>query len=234
MSDRSIAIIPARGGSKRIPHKNIRDFCGRPIISYAIDAAKRCGRFEEIMVSTDSEEIAEIAKKYGASVPFMRSSATAGDLATTEDVLLEVVDEYRNRGQEFKYLTCIYPTAALIEPETISKAIDIMAEHEPAVVIPLLQFSYPPQRAFVIGEDGYAKYDNPEHVRTRSQDLEPMYHDSGQFYVYNVKKLIEQKGDIEDDYYPIILSEMDAQDIDNISDWQLAEMKYKIKKGSLD
>ncbi|MCR5590535.1 MAG: pseudaminic acid cytidylyltransferase [Lachnospiraceae bacterium] len=226
---KSIAIIPARGGSKRIPQKNIRDFCGKPIISYAIDTAKSCGFFDEVMVSTDSEEIAKIARKYGAEVPFMRSEATAGDHATTEDVLLEVLDEYKKRGEEFSYLTCIYATAALIDPETMAEALKIMEEKEPAVVIPLIQYSYPPQRCFVIREDGSAAYKNPEYTRTRSQDLEPLYHDAGQFYVYNVRKLIERKGTIDDDYYPIIISEMDAQDIDNLSDWEMAEMKYRIK-----
>ena len=229
MSDKSIAIIPARGGSKRIPKKNIRDFCGKPIISYAIDAAIRSGLFDEVMVSTDSEEIAEISKGFGAVVPFMRSAETSGDYATTEDVLLEVLGEYRKLGREFDYITCIYPTAALITPKILCDALEFMKKNSPSVVIPLIQYSYPPQRSYTIDKDGFAAYMNPQYVRTRSQDLEPMYHDAGQFYVYNVRKLIEKKGIIEDDFYPIIVSEMDAQDIDNLSDWQLAEMKYRIR-----
>ena len=230
MSRGSIAIIPARGGSKRIPKKNIRDFCGRPIIFYAINTAICSGMFDEIMVSTDSDEIAGISKQFGATVPFMRSIETSGDYATTEDVLLEVLGEYRKLGQEFDYITCIYPTAALITPQILCDALNLMKKHTPSVVIPLIQYSYPPQRSYTIDKDGYASYLNPEYVRTRSQDLEPMYHDAGQFYVYNVKKLIEKNGIIEDDFYPIIVSEMDAQDIDNLSDWQMAELKYRIRE----
>ena len=229
MSQRSIAIIPARGGSKRIPKKNLRPFCDKPIIFYAIDTARRSGLFDEIMVSTDSEEIAEIAKGFGATVPFMRSAENADDHATTEDVLLEVLAEYEKRGEKFEYLTCIYPTAVLLDPEMLTEADRIMKENNPAVVIPLIQYSYPPQRCFVIKEDGSAAYQHPEHTRTRSQDLEPLYHDAGQFYVYNVEKLVARGGNIDDDYYPIIVSEMDAQDIDNLSDWEIAEIKYRIK-----
>ncbi|MCR5688378.1 MAG: pseudaminic acid cytidylyltransferase [Lachnospiraceae bacterium] len=223
---KNIAIIPARGGSKRIPHKNIRDFLGKPIITYSISTALRCGFFDEVMVSTDSEEIAEIARSAGASVPFMRSAETSGDHATTEDVILEVLGEYKKAGREFDYVTCIYPTAVLTTPESVTEAVHVMEENEPAVVLPLIRYSYPPQRAFIIREDGSAAYENPEHARTRSQDLEPMYHDAGQFYVYNVKKLAAT---IEDDYYPIIVPEMDAQDIDNLSDWEMAEIKYRLK-----
>lgn len=227
MNNKKIAIITARGGSKRIPKKNIKEFCGMPIIAYSIKTAIDSGIFDEVMVSTDSEEIAEISKKYGAIVPFMRSQDTSGDFATTEDVILEVIDKYKKMGKEFEQVCCIYPTAPFVTVDILREASKIMDEKNPAVVIPVVQFSYPPQRCFVIDNSGYAKFKYPEYVNTRSQDLEKQYHDVGQFYIYNVKKLVESNGEIVDDFMPIIISEMQAQDIDNEEDWKLAELKYK-------
>lgn len=224
---KKIAIITARGGSKRIPKKNIKEFCGMPIIAYSIKTAIDSGIFDEVMVSTDSEEIAEISKKYGAIVPFMRSQDTSGDFATTEDVILEVIDKYKKMGKEFEQVCCIYPTAPFVTVDILREASKIMDEKNPAVVIPVVQFSYPPQRCFIIDNSGYAKFKYPEYVNTRSQDLEKQYHDVGQFYIYNVQKLVESNGEIVDDFMPIIISEMQAQDIDNEEDWKLAELKYK-------
>lgn len=226
-NEKKIAIITARGGSKRIPKKNIKEFCGMPIIAYSIKTAIDSGIFDEVMVSTDSEEIAEISKKYGAIVPFMRSQDTSGDFATTEDVILEVIDKYKKMGKEFEQVCCIYPTAPFVTVDILREASKIMDEKNPAVVIPVVQFSYPPQRCFIIDNSGYAKFKYPEYVNTRSQDLEKQYHDVGQFYIYNVKKLVESNGEIVDDFMPIIISEMQAQDIDNEEDWKLAELKYK-------
>ncbi len=227
MNNKKIAIITARGGSKRIPKKNIKEFCGMPIIAYSIKTAIDSGIFDEVMVSTDSEEIAEISKKYGAIVPFMRSQDTSGDFATTEDVILEVIDKYKKMGKEFDQVCCIYPTAPFVTVDILREASKIMDEKNPAVVIPVVQFSYPPQRCFIIDNSGYAKFKYPEYVNTRSQDLEKQYHDVGQFYIYNVQKLVESNGEIVDDFMPIIISEMQAQDIDNEEDWKLAELKYK-------
>ena len=227
---KSIAIITARGGSKRIPKKNIKEFCGKPIIAYAIEAAKKSGIFKEVMVSTDSLEIAQVARKYGAVVPFMRSQKNSDDFATTEDVIMEVVSEYHKRGEEFDYVCCLYPTPPFISGKILKEAVDLMEKKRPAVVIPVVQFSYPPQRCFIIDNDGYAKFKYPQYVRTRSQDLEKEYHDAGQFYIYNVEKLFALKGCIETDFVPIILPEMCVQDIDTLSDWKLAELKYKLLK----
>lgn len=224
----NVAIITARGGSKRIPKKNIRNFCGIPIIAYSIRAAIASKIFDEVMVSTDSEEIAEIAKKYGASVPFMRSKKNADDYATTEDVILEVLEEYKKIGKTYEYVCCIYPTAPFINEHIIIEAMKKMKEFNPKVVIPLVQFSYPPQRCLVIDDNGFAKFKNPEYVTTRSQDLEKQYHDAGQFYVYNVADLIKSKGIIETGFMPIILSDMQVQDIDTEEDWKIAELKYQI------
>lgn len=226
-----LAIITARGGSKRIPKKNIKEFCGKPIISYAIQVAIDSGIFERVMVSTDSEEIKDIALKYGAEVPFLRSKENSDDYATTEDVIMEVVKAYDQLGEHYDTVCCLYPTAPFINRDILKKAVEIMDRKSPAVVIPVVQFSYPPQRCFVIDENGFARFKYPEYVKARSQDLEKQYHDAGQFYVYNVKKLFEKNGVIEDDFAPIILPEVCVQDIDTLDDWKMAELKYKIIKG---
>ena len=224
----TVAVITARGGSKRIPKKNIKEFCGKPIIAYAIRAAIASNIFDEVMVSTDSEEIAKIARDYGAVVPFMRSEKNADDYATTEDVIMEVVNQYKERGKAYAYVCCLYPTTPFITSSILKEAVKIMVQENPAVVIPVVQFSYPPQRCFVIDENGYARFKYSEYVKTRSQDLEKQYHDAGQFYIYHVEKLFAHNGIIEDDFKPIILPEMCVQDIDTLDDWKMAEMKYRL------
>lgn len=228
LEKKSVAIITARGGSKRIPRKNIRDFCGKPIIAYSIEAALKSEVFDIVMVSTDDEEIADIARKYGAEVPFMRSEKTASDFATTADVIKEVLARYKEMGEEFEYACCIYPTAPFITPERLREAMNLMKENNPVEVIPVVAFSFPPQRCFVINDDGYMGYKYKEFKNMRSQDLEKQYHDAGQFYVYNVDKYLELAGNISDGLMPIILSELEVQDIDNEEDWKVAEFKYKL------
>ncbi len=225
---KSIAIITARGGSKRIPHKNIRDFCGKPIISYSIETAKKSGIFDRVMVSTDSDEIAAVAREYGAEVPFMRSAENSDDYSTTEDVMLEVLGSYSKIGEQYDVACCLYPTAVFVTPEILKESMRVMTEKNPDVVIPLVQFSYPPQRGMIINPNGYAELINHEHVRTRSQDLEKIYHDCGQFYLYNVKRLIETKGYITNTFAPVVIPEMFVQDIDCEEDWKMAELKYKM------
>lgn len=220
-----IAIITARGGSKRIPKKNIKNFCGKPIIAYSIEAAISSKLFDEVMVSTDSEEIAEIAKKYGASVPFMRSAETSNDYATTNDVLIEVFNEYKKRGQEFDIAVCIYPTAPFVTADKLKRAIDMVEKDGADAVTPVVQFSFPPQRAFII-RDNALEYQYPENASARSQDLEPIYHDCGQFYVMKPKNVID--GIIIKKTTPIVMPESEVQDIDTVEDWKIAEMKYQI------
>jgi N-acylneuraminate cytidylyltransferase len=225
-----IAVITARGGSKRIPRKNIKEFCGKPIICYSIEAALTAGIFDEVMVSTDDEEIAEVAKKAGASVPFMRSEATSNDYATTNDVLKEVLGEYEKRGQHFDTLVCIYPTAPFITAEKLRKAVELREAKDADEVVPVVPFSFPPQRAFVI-RDGNLEYEYPENEKKRSQDLEPVYHDCGQFYVKKTETILQE--DLKKKSLPLIMSELEVQDIDNEQDWKLAELKYQMMKGKL-
>lgn len=231
MEKEKIAIITARGGSKRIPKKNIRDFCGKPILAYSIEAALKSGIFSEVMVSTDSEEIAEIARRYGASVPFMRSAETSNDYATTADVIVEVVENYRKLGKEFEYVCCIYPTAPFITSQKLIDAMNVMEKHNPVAVIPVVQFSYPPQRCFVIDDNMKMKYKYEEYFSTRSQDLEKQYHDAGQFYVFQTQEYLECKGRILNGIMPIVVPEMEVQDIDNEQDWKIAELKYQLMVG---
>lgn len=225
----AIAIITARGGSKRIPGKNKKEFLGKPIMCYSIEAAFASGLFEEVMVSTDDEEIAQIARDAGASVPFMRSPATANDYATTDDVLLEVLAEYEKRGRTFEYMACIYPTAPFVTGEKLRAALQLLIKEEAAGVMPVVQFSFPPQRGMAV-RDGRLEYCYPENAMKRSQDLEAVYHDCGQFYFYQTEKYRACKGDLEEGYVPIVVPETEVQDIDNLSDWKIAEMKYQMMK----
>lgn len=224
---RTIAIITARGGSKRIPGKNIREFCGRPIISYSIQTALESGIFDEVMVSTDSKEIAVIAKNYGAEVPFMRSAETSNDMATTRDVLLEVLTEYQKLGRAFEYMCCLYPTAPFVTAEKLKQAYKKIRETGASQVMPVVEFSFPPQRCNVLNEEGMLEYRFPEYRQTRSQDLETWYHDAGQFYMYNVEKYLQEDG-MPANMVPVIVSEMEVQDIDSETDWKLAELKYQL------
>lgn len=224
---KSVAIITARGGSKRIPRKNIKEFCGKPILAYSIEAAIQSGAFDTVMVSTDDREIADIAKKYGAEIPFFRSEATSNDYAVTSQVLVEVLEEYEKRGEVFDIVCCIYPTAPFITAERLREAMKLLTDSGADSVLPVVRFGFPPQRGVIV-ESGYLKFKWPEHRNTRSQDLEPFYHDVGQFYCLNTKSFEEQKGLIMKKTVPLILSEMEIQDIDTEEDWKLAEMKFRL------
>ena len=221
----NVAIITARGGSKRIPKKNIKEFCGKPIIAYSIEAALSSGVFDEVMVSTDSEEIKEIAQKYGASVPFMRSDETSNDFATTADVIEEEIIKYKSMGKNFETFACIYPTAPFVSGDKLAEAAELLNSSD--AVLSVVRYSFPPQRAFVI-KDGNVKYQYPEFERARSQDLEPIYHDCGQFYMCKVDSFLEHHSLILPVTKPYLLPEEEVQDIDTPADWEIAEMKYKV------
>lgn len=227
MSEKCLAVITARGGSKRIPRKNIKEFCGKPIIAYSIQAALESGVFDEVMVSTDDEEIAEIAKECGAKVPFLRSEENSGDMAMTHEVVMEVLREYEEIGREFEMVCCIYPTAPFLTAERLKESMEIIKESQVDGVVPVVRYSFPPQRCFVI-EDGQVQYKWPENRLKRSQDLEPYYHDCGQFYLLRVKPFLEEKSMVLARTAPLIMDEMEVQDIDTEEDWEIAEMKYRL------
>lgn len=224
---KALAIIPARGGSKRIPRKNIKPFLGKPIMEYSIQAARACKCFDEIMVSTDDKEIAEIAISAGAQVPFFRSTEASSDTAGTAEVLIEVLYEYEKRGMYFEYLCCIYPTAPFITAQRLSYAKSLLMENNVDCILPVTKFSYPIQRGLII-ENGYARMLWPENYSKRSQDLQDVYHDCGQFYFLNTQSLIKQKSLFPEKTMTIIVPETKVQDIDNESDWKIAELKYSL------
>lgn len=225
---RNICIIPARGGSKRIPRKNVRDFLGKPIIAYSIEAALKSGLFEEVMVSTEDAEIAAIAKQYGASVPFMRSADTANDFAGTDDVIKEVLREYKKQGREFEVVCCIYATAPFVTVENLKKAYEQIGDTYDAA-FSIVRYSYPVQRALCV-RNGFTGMREPQYYDARSQDLEPVFHDAGQFYFMQIKD-IETLDFWTDHTYGLELSELMVQDLDTETDWQLAEMKYQLLNG---
>lgn len=223
----NLAIITARGGSKRIPRKNIKEFCGKPIIAYSIEAALESGCFDEVMCSTDDVEIAEVAKAYGAIVPFMRSADTSNDFATTADVLNEVIAEYQRRGKYFEYFCCLYPTAPFVNADRIRQGLEMMIATGGNGAMPVVQYSYPIQRALKICE-GAIFMREPGHQKSRSQDLEPMYHDAGQYYWYRTEAFMVNPNIMSINPLAILTLEEEVQDIDTIADWRMAEIKYTI------
>ena len=227
---KSVAIITARGGSKRIPRKNIKNFLGKPIIAYSIAAARETGCFDEVMVSTDDSEIADVALSYGAKVPFFRTDETANDFATSADVLIEVLSAYQEIDRKFAYACCIYPTAPFVNGEKLRTAYKVLLENDADSTFPVVRFGYPILRALKI-ENGMLQMIWPENMNIRSQDLPPAYHDSGQFYWFNVERFMQSKRLFSDRTYPIEVPESEVQDIDTLEDWKIAEMKYRILHG---
>lgn len=225
MAGKRLAMITARGGSKRIPRKNVKEFCGKPILLYSIEAALNSGVFDEVMVSTDDEEIARLARQAGASVPFMRSEVTANDYASTDEVIMEVLREYEKIGQHFESFCCIYPTAPFITSSRLREAMQLLETADS--VMPVVPFSYPPQRGLIVNEEGFVERQYPQYATTRSQDLEKVYHDCGQFYACKTIPFMEAKTTDVEKLVPLVLSEMEVQDIDTLEDWELAEIKYK-------
>jgi len=217
----SIAIITARGGSKRIPRKNVKPFMGKPMVAYAISAALESKLFDEVMVSTDDEEIAAIARENGAVVPFMRSAATANDFATTADVLNEVIAEYAKRGVSFEAFCCIYPCVPFLTGGLLREAHVVFASAAADSLMPVVRYSFPIQRAVRRNAEGCLEYREPENASRRSQDLEPMYHDVGMFYFHKTASF-GKKGRVAMFEMP----EERIQDIDTMEDWKMAEMKY--------
>ncbi len=230
----ALAIITARGASKRIPRKNIRPFLGRPILHYSIEVARRAGCFTEVMVSTDDAEIAEVARAAGAVVPFFRSARTSDDWATTADVLVEVLEEYGRRGRAFAMACCLYPTAPFVTAEALATGYRLL-QQDPAAetVMPVVKFGYPILRAVKIVA-GHVHYIWPEHMQTRSQDLPPAYHDAAQFYWFRVEPFLRARRLVTERTLPMILPEQAVQDIDTVEDWALAELKYQMLHGQPD
>ena len=224
----AVAIITARGGSKRIPRKNVLPFLGKPIINYSIQAAIDAKCFSTVMVSTDDDEIAQISKECGAEVPFRRSKENSDDHSTTADVLREVILEYQKRGENYKYLCCIYPTAPFVTAARLDQGLDIMKRANAQALVSIVRFGFPIQRALHLTKDGLLEMLWPENRLTRSQDLEPTFHDAGQFYWLEVESFLKHHSLYLPVTIPMEIPETESQDIDSRMDWELAEIKYRM------
>ena len=229
---RRLALITARGGSKRLPGKNVRDFHGEPILAHVIRCAHASALFSTVMVSTDDVGIARVAERHGASVPFLRSARNADDHASTAAVVHEVLDVWRRRGERYDECCCLYPTAALLVPETLVAAHALMHERGHDMVFPVVPFPARIERALRVDGDGRPAYADPAFAATRSQDLEDAYHDAGQFYWVRVAPFLRRDTLMSDDAGVVVCDPMQVQDIDTEADWRLAELKYRLRERS--
>lgn len=230
--DFNICIIPARGGSKRIPRKNIRLFNGKPIIAWSIEAALESGCFDRVIVSTDDIEIADISRSFGAEIPFCRDASLADDYTTTHDVVINAISQLVSKGFHIKNVCCLYATAPFVRPQDISEGLVALEElqSEKSYVFPVGRFRYPIQRAlFLDSESGRCKMCNPELFTSRSQDLEERYHDAGQFY-WAMASTWQQSRGLLHNGTPIVIPSWRVQDIDTIEDWDRAELMHMVSK----
>lgn len=229
-----LAVIPARGGSKRIPRKNIRPFAGRPIIAYSIGAALDCGLFDRVIVSTDDEEIADVARQHGADIPFIRPAQLADDFTGTNAVVSHAIGWYRDQGDHVEYACCIYATAPFVQPEYLRQGFDSLSSSGKSFAFSITSFPFPIQRAVRINADGALEAMFPEHVSSRSQDLEEAYHDAGQFYWGTAEAFVESRPLFSPESVPVILPRYLVQDIDTLEDWRRAELLYQVWQMSRD
>ena len=222
-----IAIIPARGGSKRIPRKNLKYFHGKPIIAYSIEAAIESGCFDKIIVSTDDAEIAQVAREWGADVPFVRPDNISDDHATTIEVIQHAIEWCEREGWILSSVCCVYPTAPFLHPDDIDRGLRLLRESDVQYVFSATTFEFPIQRAIYLDESAQPKMFQPEHLNTRSQDLIDAYHDAGQFYWGKVDAFKKALPIFANHSKLIFLPKTRVQDIDTPEDWVIAELKYK-------
>jgi N-acylneuraminate cytidylyltransferase len=222
----NVAIIPARGGSKRIPRKNIKDFHGKPIIAYSIEAAIESKCFDRVIVSTDDQEIAQVAIDYGAEVPFMRDESISDDYATTSDVIVNAVDELQMKDTDL--VCCLYATAPFVRCSDLVEGYDLLNKNSLDYVFSATEYPFPIQRAFKLNSNKCVEMFQPEHLNTRSQDLELAYHDAGQFYWGIVEAFRLGKPIFANCSKPLILPRKRVQDIDTPEDWEFAEAMFKV------
>jgi pseudaminic acid cytidylyltransferase len=225
-----IAVIPARGGSKRIPGKNIKFFHGKPMIAYSIEAAKQSDCFDKIIVSTDDQEIADIARQYGAEVPFIRPAEIAGDYATTMDVIQHAIQWCESQSMSLDLLCCIYATAPFILPSDLSLGLESVSENNIDYAFSATSFAFPIQRAISLNENGSVQMFQPEHLNTRSQDLQEAYHDAGQFYWGKIAAFKTGKPFFSLSSKAILIPRKRVQDVDTLEDWEFAEALYAVMK----
>ena len=222
-----IAVIPARGGSKRIPRKNIKYFCGKPMIAWSIDVAKMSGLFDHIIVSTDDVEIVEVAKQWGAETPFMRPDELSNDYAGTTEVIAHATQWALDQGLDVDAVCCIYATAPFVQVEDLQRGLEALESGDWAYAFTATDFAAPIFRAFKQSADGGIEMFFPEHFSTRSQDLPTALHDAGQFYWGRPSAWMEEKRIFDRHSVPVIIPRWRVQDIDDQDDWIRAEMIYK-------
>lgn len=229
-----IAIIPARGGSKRIPRKNIKDFCGKPMMAWSIEAAKASGCFDRIIVSTDDREIAKVAEQWGAEAPFLRPNDLADDYTGTLPVIRHAVEWLNDHEMMVGYACCVYATAPFVTPEDIQRGWELMQQSVASFVFSVTSYAFPIQRAIRITENGRVAMFNPEHFQTRSQDLEEAWHDAGQFYWGTADSWLEEKMIFGEDSVLVKLPRNRVQDIDTPEDWARAEWLFKAMQAEME
>lgn len=222
----AVAVIPARGGSRRIPRKNIKAFHGKPIIAYSIETALQTECFERVIVSTDDEDIAAVAKNYGAEVPFLREKSFADDYATTGQVMAHVIAQLALQGCEPEIICCLYATAPLLQAADLRNGLAAIQDPLIDFAFSATSFAFPVQRALRINSDQRATMVNPENMLVRSQDLEPLYHDAGQFYWGKRVAFIAQRPFFAGNSKAVVIPRQRVQDIDTEEDWRLAELLY--------
>lgn len=219
----NLCVIPARGGSKRIPRKNIRNFCGQPMIAWSIAAAQNSGIFDHVIVSTDDEEIAEIAIAHGASVPFMRPAALADDYTGITSVIRHAITWLRDVGKEFNLVTCVYATAPFIQSHDLVESSAILQRQPDAdFVLAVTSFASPVQRAIAPSSKGWLKFLWPEFGHTRSQDTQESYHDAGHFFMGRSDAFMRYATTLSGQTLPYLIPRILSQDIDTHEDWQHA------------
>ncbi|GAA0841475.1 pseudaminic acid cytidylyltransferase [Marinobacter szutsaonensis] len=222
-----IAVIPARGGSKRIPGKNIREFNGKPMIAWSIQAAKASGCFDRIIVSTDDEEIARISRKWGAEVPFVRPAELSDDFTGTLPVIQHAIRWIGQNDAHVDYACCIYATAPFVCPEDLKRGFKLLQETNSSYAFSVTSYAYPIQRALRINSHGRLAMFEPEHFHARSQDLEEAWHDAGQFYWGKAQAWLEGQPIFSEESVPVELPRHRVQDIDTAEDWTRAEWLFK-------
>jgi pseudaminic acid cytidylyltransferase len=223
-----IAIIPARGGSKRIPRKNIREFCGKPIIAYSIEAARQSNCFDRIIVSTDDAEIATVARDWGAETPFLRPAELANDFAGTIPVIKHAIEWFNKNEIQPELACCIYATAPFVTSQDLQRGLDTLLSTKSEYAFTLTSYPFPIQRAVRLTSSGRIAMFQPEHFNTRSQDLEEAYHDAGQFYWGRCKAFLRELPMFSEAAAPVLLPRHRVQDIDTLEDWSRAELMLKI------
>ncbi|WP_114334062.1 pseudaminic acid cytidylyltransferase [Marinobacter litoralis] len=223
----AVAIIPARGGSKRIPRKNIKEFCGKPMIAWSIDAALESGCFDRVIVSTDDEEIAAVARQHGAETPFMRPAQLSDDYTGTIPVIRHAVEWLADNGCAVSQACCIYATAPFVSPEDLNRGQQLLESEVCSYAFSVTSYAFPIQRAIRITGSGRVAMFNPEHFQTRSQDLEEAWHDAGQFYWGTAQAWKEERLIFSEDAAPVTLPRHRVQDIDTPEDWVRAEWLFK-------